>query len=95
MTLLFSTLTLPIWGSEEISNIKFDLSSIRSFLSTLIFTDSSGDTLLEFKKLSQTEVSVDELVDNINESLSWSKKKNYYQKEKPNPFTAPAIMVSS
>ena len=36
----------------------------------LIFSDSSGDTLLEFKKLSQTEVSVDELVDNINESLS-------------------------
>ena len=36
----------------------------------LIFSDSADGTLLEFKKLSDTEFSVDELVDDINESLS-------------------------
>ena len=36
----------------------------------LIFSESEGNTILEFKKLSDTEVSVDELVDIINESLS-------------------------
>ena len=37
----------------------------------LIFSESEGNTILEFKKLSDVEVSVDELVDIINESLSW------------------------
>ena len=36
----------------------------------LIFSESEGNTILEFKKLSDIEVSVDELVDIINESLS-------------------------
>ena len=36
----------------------------------LIFSQSEGNTILEFKKLSDTEISVDELVDIINESLS-------------------------
>ncbi|MAU88228.1 MAG: hypothetical protein CMQ92_03215 [Gammaproteobacteria bacterium] len=36
----------------------------------LIFSESEGNTILEFKKLSDVEVSVDELVDIINESLS-------------------------
>lgn len=36
----------------------------------LIFSESEGNTILEFKKLSNVEVSVDELVDIINESLS-------------------------
>ena len=36
----------------------------------LIFTESDGNTILEFKKLSDVEFSVDELVDMINESLS-------------------------
>ena len=36
----------------------------------LIFTESEGGTLLEFKRLSNTEVTVDQLVDKINESLS-------------------------
>ena len=36
----------------------------------LIFTESEGGTLLEFKRLSNTEVTVDQLVDEINESLS-------------------------
>ena len=36
----------------------------------LIFTESGDNTILEFKKLSDIEFSVDELVDIINESLS-------------------------
>tara|TARA_B100001989_G_C24481845_1_gene434848 strand:+ start:41 stop:1027 length:987 start_codon:yes stop_codon:yes gene_type:complete len=36
----------------------------------LIFTESGDNTVLEFKKLSDIEFSVDELVDIINESLS-------------------------
>ena len=36
----------------------------------LVFSESEGNTILEFKKLSNTEFSVDELVDIINESLS-------------------------
>ena len=36
----------------------------------LIFSESEGNTILEFKKLSDIEVSVDELFDIINESLS-------------------------
>ena len=36
----------------------------------LIFSESEGNTILEFKKLSDVKVSVDELVDIINESLS-------------------------
>ena len=36
----------------------------------LIFSESEGNTILELKKLSDVEVSVDELVDIINESLS-------------------------
>ena len=36
----------------------------------LIFSESEGNTILEFKKLSNVEISVDELVDIINESLS-------------------------
>ena len=36
----------------------------------LIFTESMGNTILEFKKLSDIDISVDELVDIINESLS-------------------------
>ena len=39
----------------------------------LVFSESEGNTILEFKKLSDTEFSVDELVDVINESLSWLK----------------------
>ena len=35
-----------------------------------VFSESEGNTILEFKKLSDTEFSVDELVDVINESLS-------------------------
>ena len=37
----------------------------------LIFSESENNTLLEFKKLSNTNVTVDQLVDEINESLSW------------------------
>ena len=40
----------------------------------LIFSESEENTILEFKKLSTNEFSVDELVDIINEALSWSKK---------------------
>ena len=36
----------------------------------LVFSESEGNTILEFKKLSNIEFSVDELVDIINESLS-------------------------
>ena len=36
----------------------------------LIFSQSDGNTLLEFKKLSNTNITVDQLVDEINESLS-------------------------
>ena len=36
----------------------------------LIFSESEENTILEFKKLSTNEFSVDELVDIINESLS-------------------------
>ena len=36
----------------------------------LIFSESENNTLLEFKKLSNTNVTVDQLVDEINESLS-------------------------
>ena len=36
----------------------------------LVFSESEGNTILEFKKLSNIEFSVDELVDVINESLS-------------------------
>jgi len=36
----------------------------------LVFTQSGENTLLEFKKLSNTQVSVNELVDKINENLS-------------------------
>ena len=36
----------------------------------LVFSESEGNTILEFKKLSDNEFSVDELVDIINESLS-------------------------
>ena len=36
----------------------------------LVFSESAGNTILEFKKLSNIEFSVDELVDVINESLS-------------------------
>ena len=36
----------------------------------LIFSQSENNTLLEFKKLSNTNVTVDQLVDEINESLS-------------------------
>ena len=37
----------------------------------LIFSESEENTLLEFKKLSNTNITVDQLVDEINESLSW------------------------
>ena len=36
----------------------------------LIFSESENNTLLEFKRLSNTDVTVDQLVDEINESLS-------------------------
>ena len=36
----------------------------------LIFSESEENTLLEFKKLSNTNITVDQLVDEINESLS-------------------------
>ncbi|RPG42803.1 MAG: outer membrane protein assembly factor BamC [Gammaproteobacteria bacterium TMED112] len=36
----------------------------------LVFSEVEGNTILEFKKLSNSEFSVDELVDVINESLS-------------------------
>jgi len=36
----------------------------------LIFSESEDNTLLEFKKLSNTNITVDQLVDEINESLS-------------------------
>ena len=36
----------------------------------LVFSESEDNTILEFKKLSNIEFSVDELVDVINESLS-------------------------
>ena len=36
----------------------------------LVFSESEGNTILEFKKLSDNEFSVDKLVDIINESLS-------------------------
>ena len=36
----------------------------------LIFSESESNTLLEFKRLSNTDVTVDQLVDEINESLS-------------------------
>ena len=36
----------------------------------LVFTEIGENTLLEFKKLSDTEVTVNELVDKINENLS-------------------------
>ena len=36
----------------------------------LVFSESEGNTILEFKKLSDNDFSVDELVDIINESLS-------------------------
>ena len=43
---------------------------IRLKQTELVFSESEGNTILEFKKLSNIEFSVDELVDVINESLS-------------------------
>ena len=50
----------------------FNLSNADQFEADyeLIFSESEENTILEFKKLSNTEFSVDELVDIINESLS-------------------------
>ncbi len=36
----------------------------------LIFSESNNNTLLEFKRLSNTDITIDQLVDQINESLS-------------------------
>lgn len=51
-----------LFSSQNASEVEADYE--------LIFSESEGNTILEFKKLSDVEVSVDELVDIINESLS-------------------------